>query len=259
MEEKLLKCPNCGANATNHQNCEYCGSLLVRFVDKGIDLSKTTYTSNAEVFPGLIAELEQNLRLQESNPNVNVVTDIWREKEKVAKWTSGLLISVGRSGYSQWVDGKPINNSGEKTGLCICLNFEQALKNWARQDEEVKMNEIKSSQIKKFKKLKCYSLFTYNSCKYEVNVTPYVSYEYAIDFGRDIEGAARLISEIMRNVLDVTSADNPEIKTNVGEMIEISRKEEDEARERNGGTWDKMFGFIILFVILYIISSLVGC
>ena len=39
MEANVIKCPNCGASSTNHTNCEYCGSLLVRFVDKGIDLS----------------------------------------------------------------------------------------------------------------------------------------------------------------------------------------------------------------------------
>lgn len=38
MELKTYVCPNCGANTTNAQNCEYCGSLLVRFVDKGISL-----------------------------------------------------------------------------------------------------------------------------------------------------------------------------------------------------------------------------
>lgn len=40
MELKTYVCPNCGANATNAQNCEYCGSLLVRFVDKGVSLSQ---------------------------------------------------------------------------------------------------------------------------------------------------------------------------------------------------------------------------
>lgn len=29
-EIKTIVCPNCGANTTNHQNCEYCGSMLVR-------------------------------------------------------------------------------------------------------------------------------------------------------------------------------------------------------------------------------------
>ena len=33
MENQVqtIVCPNCGANASNHSNCEYCGSILVRF------------------------------------------------------------------------------------------------------------------------------------------------------------------------------------------------------------------------------------
>ena len=64
-ELKTFVCPNCGANTTNAQNCEYCGSLLVRFVEKGIDLSHTTYLNNDAVFPGLITQLKYNLKLQE--------------------------------------------------------------------------------------------------------------------------------------------------------------------------------------------------
>lgn len=54
MEMNVIKCPNCGASSTNHTNCEYCGSLLVRFVDKGIDLSTTSYLTNDKVYAGLI-------------------------------------------------------------------------------------------------------------------------------------------------------------------------------------------------------------
>ena len=76
-ELKSYTCPNCGANTTNADNCEYCGSLLVRFVEKGIDLSKTSYLSNTEVFPGLIKELKQNLAMQEQGDE-STVTDIYR-------------------------------------------------------------------------------------------------------------------------------------------------------------------------------------
>ena len=65
-ELKSYTCPNCGANTTDARNCEFCGSLLVRFVEKGIDLSQTTYLDDTETFPGLINALKQNLQLQES-------------------------------------------------------------------------------------------------------------------------------------------------------------------------------------------------
>ena len=64
MELKSLVCPHCGANTTNMQNCEYCGSLLVRFVDKGIDISNTSYNNGDNIFPGLLTELRNNLTLQ---------------------------------------------------------------------------------------------------------------------------------------------------------------------------------------------------
>ena len=62
MEANVIKCPNCGASSTNHTNCEYCGSLLVRFVDKGIDLSTTSYLTNDKVYAGLIDALKQKYR-----------------------------------------------------------------------------------------------------------------------------------------------------------------------------------------------------
>lgn len=40
---EAIVCPNCGANATNHENCEYCGSLLVRFVDQNIQYNEDNY------------------------------------------------------------------------------------------------------------------------------------------------------------------------------------------------------------------------
>ena len=42
---KTIVCPNCGANATNHENCEYCGSLLVRFVDQNIQYNEDNYNN----------------------------------------------------------------------------------------------------------------------------------------------------------------------------------------------------------------------
>ena len=91
-----INCPNCGAATTNHKNCEYCGSLLVRFVDKGIELAQTSYINNAKVLPGLIEKLTENLEIQKEDPNASVVTDVLR-KVSFAKATIGgrsMLASV---------------------------------------------------------------------------------------------------------------------------------------------------------------------
>ena len=122
--EQYLKCPNCGANATNHQNCEYCGSLLVRFVEKGIDLSKTTYLSDAEVFPGLTEHLRQNLRLQKDNPEQFVATDLYFNFIKKGAQTGYNGLSVLRTGFANWIDNSRIDNYGKTEGLVICFRFE---------------------------------------------------------------------------------------------------------------------------------------
>ena len=114
MTEQLLKCPNCGANATNHENCEYCGSLLVRFVEKGIDLTKTTYMTNDNVFPGLTEELHANLRLQKQYPNQSVVTDIYTKDNY-----NNTGLCVLRTGYAYWSDGIRVDCHGKTEGFVI--------------------------------------------------------------------------------------------------------------------------------------------
>lgn len=76
MEAHTITCPNCGANTTNHQNCEYCGSVLVRFIDQKVEIDNDWYNKDAPVISGLIEKLQQNLQLQESTPGVLVCTDI---------------------------------------------------------------------------------------------------------------------------------------------------------------------------------------
>ena len=46
---QTIVCPNCGANTTNHENCEFCGSLLVRFEDKNIEFDEDNYND-----PGIV-------------------------------------------------------------------------------------------------------------------------------------------------------------------------------------------------------------
>jgi len=42
---QTIVCPNCGASATNHHNCEYCGSFLVQRAAEGVDV--TNYVRHA--------------------------------------------------------------------------------------------------------------------------------------------------------------------------------------------------------------------
>ena len=99
-ELKTYTCPNCGAQITNTRNCEYCGSLLVRFAVHGIDVTKTEYMNDDYVFPGLKEELEKNLKLRKEHPGMNVVTDIFKENSDRSVQSISILncdISFSRS------------------------------------------------------------------------------------------------------------------------------------------------------------------
>jgi len=216
MENKILKCPNCGASATNHQNCEYCGSLLVRFVDKGINLSNTSYISDSEVFPGLIQHLQQNLKMQE-NTDESVATDIYRQLGKKEWYSSGAVMSILRTGNCIWQDGQSIALGEGNQGFCVTIRFD-TYRN-CNSSYENSFNLQMSEKMTRFEKLDCFPLFT-----------PHTSYsnelltnEYAIDFGKDVEGAARLISEIMQKVFLIPLNEEIEISTNQGNAIEVAR------------------------------------
>jgi len=188
MAEQYLRCPNCGANATNHQNCEFCGSLLVRFVEKGIDLSKTTYLSNAQVYPGLIDHLRYNLQLQRQNPGAVVYSGIGGELK------GGLDLFIGNS--SPATDSIPVSDTPH---LYVAIYFNRN----SQLNEDAKQYWTK--KLETFKSLDCYPLFTFK----ETTVgdadgsAEWIDYWYTIDYGQDVEGAARLTSELLQKVYSI--------------------------------------------------------
>ncbi len=230
MELKVLKCPNCGANTTNAQNCEYCGSLLVRFVDKGIDLSKTSYTNDSATFPGLAAELKRNLQLQEKNPEKSVITDLNTKKEDTGYSES---ISILRSGKCCWSDDQDIDISDSKNGLIITTVFHTYID--VEDDDDLQFNQRVEKQLEAFKKLDSFPLFTSHICNY-TDQRGYERYgrEYAIDFGNDAEGAARLISEILQKVYGWTMGTNFDMYTEAGHDIQKARD-----------SWNRAHGFAV--------------
>ena len=218
MELKSYVCPNCGANTTNAQNCDYCGSLLVRFVEKGIDLSHTSYLNNNEVFPGLIEELKRNLKLQEENLGIPVATDLHQQTA-----TSGFN---GTSIQSElmWADGteSPQFKPGTKKQLCITINFDT----YTDISLCKEFHDEKNAQLAKFRQLDSFPLFTARICTYTdfMGESRY-GREFAINFGEDAEGAARLVSEILIKVFGWSPSDSYEMFTNVGHDSIYSARE----------------------------------
>ncbi len=209
MAEQYLRCPNCGANATNHQNCEYCGSLLVRFVEKGIDLSKTTYQSDAEVFPGLEQELMNNLSLQRKNPNCIVETNI------CAKGDSGILL---------FASNKPNLNDEEvspEPQLFTHIYFVEQLANddgTPLTAKQIKGNEDTMKDMDAFKKLACFPLFNQTDEPFfnqDMTINVHVEHCFSINYGQDATGAARLISELLQKIHGVPLSRGLDLSTNV--------------------------------------------
>lgn len=210
MELKTITCPNCGATTTNPNNCEFCGSLLVRFADKGIDLSQTSYLNNEKVIPGLIPELKKNLMLQKTTDEI-VITDIYL---RFPEGTSGRELNVIRSGYANWENlyfpdfssEKPILLNNSKHGLVIVFSFRE------KEGERNRDHDV-------FKSLSSYSLYTQH-VEIDNSEEPLlgrgVKYTYAIDFGEDAEGAARLISEYLEIEEQRLQMDGWFYATNVG-------------------------------------------
>ena len=190
---RAIECPNCGAPATNHQNCEFCGSLLVRFADKGIDLARTSYLNNDAVIPGLINQLEKNLRIQESGETAG--TDMYINDTTRPSGKSQFCFVTEAGGLAFADDQQAFPNAG---GASLATLFIFNIY------DNPSISPINTERHNRFKALPSFPLFTchttYGSDDNGENLT---AYEYAINFGRDVEGTARLISEISNKVFDL--------------------------------------------------------
>ena len=190
---RTIECPNCGAPATNLQNCNFCGSLLVRFADKGIDLSKTKYINNETVIPGLIDQLEKNISLQGS---VKIAgTDLYYKTNGETK-SFCFVSSASTIGFQDDELAFPNSNG---SSLATVFTFDIY--------DDASIDPIERERHNRFKMLASFPLFTpHTSSCVDNKGNSLTAYEYAIDFGKDVEGTARLISEVASNVfgLDTT-------------------------------------------------------
>lgn len=266
MELKTYVCPNCGANTTNAQNCEYCGSLLVRFVEKGIDLSHTSYLNNNAVFPGLVEELKRNLKLQSENPKDCVSTDLFKDFDNRLE-TLNIMHSLS------WHDGTVSPEfDGSKKGLCIVLAFgtymdftvDPSFKNY---------NDEMDAQLTKFRQLDSFPLFTAHNCtcKDGYGYSRYAR-EYAINFGEDAEGAARLVSEILIKVRGWSPTEPYDMFTNVGNNNIYRAREAWEAAHGSGTVSNfestdsgedsglsNIIGWVVGIIIWIVLTFFIGC
>lgn len=213
MELQAITCPNCGANTTNHENCDYCGSLLVRFVGTDVDLSKTSYTSDENTFSGLVNSLLENLKSQESTKNV-VATDIFMDDESHAGGKAAIC-SVITTKLMVFDDDSPMfPDKADDVGLGVSFRFSP----YVDENGFKEFNKTVNERHKIFKSLDSFILFNKRNVGFTQDFNGYKqkSFEYAIDFGKDYVGAARLISEIAIKVFGCASGETLDIYTNAG-------------------------------------------
>lgn len=261
MEANVIKCPNCGASSTNHTNCEYCGSLLVRFVDKGIDLSATSYLTNSKVYAGLIDALKQNLDRQELSESA-VETGIFYKSSPTVKLSRKRhgVATVFRSGSTTWSDGDPIKLGDKNRGLVIKFSF----------DIHAEGNDVSDKRIERqhqdFKSLGSFPLFTPHSGVYmrPGSSSRFRSQEYAIDFGQDVEGAARLISEVLSKVYGIPE-DAQLVYLGEGEEVPVEKiieepnvEEEQDSTEIKEELTEKDYIHYLVLIAAAILFGIIG-
>lgn len=164
--------------------------------------TKTEYMNDDYVFPGLKEELEKNLKLQKEHPGMPVATDIFKE------FSDGTMecMCILNSDNTVWSDNTPVDLESSESGLRIALDFCKFNDSSAHKE----FNDRMDSKLSKFKKLDSFPLFTSHYCHSinPVDETERYGYQYALDFGEDVEGAARLVSEILTKVYGVSLESN---------------------------------------------------
>jgi hypothetical protein len=157
---KTIQCPSCGAQATNLRNCEFCGSLFVRYEQNNLELA-TLFDNEFKfigfVYPGLENELRNNLDIQTNSSFI--VTDILYKNEV-------LLQIVQTTGLDNLLGNVPKSYPG----LAVHVPFTE--------DRELEYN--------RFVNLPEHKLF---HSTYSEGI-----HDFTIDFGNDSKGAAYLAS-----------------------------------------------------------------
>jgi ribosomal protein L32 len=243
MEEKTFRCPNCGATITNNQNCEYCGSMLVRFASKGIDISHASaYTQKDEMYNILFGAFEKHLE-QQNHTQQCTTTNIYHSE------TDEVLATVTTSSY-----------------LKDYLGREKLLPNASDKSIALKLEFKDNKLLEKFKSLKCYTLFYSVALKDPLDATN-LTFIYYIDFGTDFNSAAQICIEVIKNLFNFKYNAVIYCKTEIGEetqkysqrahtydeMAEMADMIETKAKKRS-----KAYARSIIFLIIFILWTFVG-
>ncbi|MBO5581474.1 MAG: hypothetical protein J5948_03060 [Bacteroidales bacterium] len=215
---QTIVCPNCGANASNHQNCEYCGSLLVRFRSLGEDINDKVFGKNAYIVPELEDNLKRNLLQQELGGAAHTIAGAVMEGEVfplmfniTPLMKSGQVSRNLSSGESFGFYGADLDSQidySQFDDICVAENLHTQVFFISSVLPKASM-ELKKTYIEDrvaedhFKDTTSSTLFT----KVEVPLRNMANGEvlgtmnvYYINFGKDAKNAAFMISEILEKL-----------------------------------------------------------
>ena len=163
MENQVqtIVCPNCGANATNHHNCEFCGSFLVQRAALGIDVSRYVEASSKYSNKGIETALKMYSDILQEHPEDNHL---------VFQAPSVFILP-------QYLDHEP------HTGFKITVHSTDL-------EREGVLGKFRNSPL--IEAFESYHSITTDSNGYCFESTNYVS-----NFGYDAEGASKVVLQLM--------------------------------------------------------------
>ena len=218
---KTVVCPSCGASSHDLHNCEYCGSLLVRFAEKGIDVSD--YRHDSFKFKGIEEALLNNLEEQARSSGRNHVTtfinahrlNLSMEVSNPAAQTEMLNYSWGK--YNFLIKPEAIK-ANDTQSLSICVRFYEITdKLWGINGNSTRVvKELNSYNVEshsRFRRMNIYPLFSLVVTDFlDNNNTPGMKIgkvsQYYLNFGRDVDAAAAIISQYFLHNFDIAPGDD---------------------------------------------------
>ena len=169
MENQVqtIICPNCGANATNHHNCEYCGSYLIQRAIEGKDVSAYVHVAKNYYNQGLASALKLYSNLLQEHPTEKSLQFI----------AEGKVTLIPDNFQSKIEDNQP------NTGFSIYLNS---------------LGLEYNGMLGKFKNSSLVQAFSISSgTGWDGNGQATKVTEYKLDFGYDYEGASKVVLQLL--------------------------------------------------------------
>ena len=207
---EVTRCPSCGASTTNFINCEYCGSLFVRYSHAGLnadeifkpnpdtadvsidqDLKKPFGNFGGFAFGGLKEAFDKNLSLQKQD--TFIVTDVFIDEDSKQNNKQGFIKKLFSKPASNPIIIQIVESTGmgyfdnpSFPGLAIHIPFMKG-DNGEFSNETGLGDDIPLSKFEKMKE----------SVLFETRDASDDCIDKIIDFGNDSRGAAYLVSKLL--------------------------------------------------------------